>query len=39
MTTRLLMVGLDAADANLVERYMIEGTMPYLSRLKDPGFC
>ena len=37
MTTRLLMVGLDAADANLVERYMIEGTMPYLSRLKDRG--
>ncbi len=37
MTTRLLMVGLDAADANLVERYMTEGTMPYLSRLKDRG--
>ena len=37
MTTRLLMVGLDAADAKLVERYMIEGTMPYLSRLKDRG--
>ena len=33
------MIGLDTTDANLVERYMIEGTMPYLSRLKDRGFC
>ena len=37
MTARLLMIGLDAADTHLVERWMNEGAMPNLSRLKDRG--
>lgn len=31
MTARLLMIGLDAADTHLVERWMNEGAMPNLS--------
>ncbi len=37
MSARLLIVGLDAADASLVEHWMNEGSMPHLSKLKDRG--
>ena len=37
MTARLLMVGLDALDANLAEYWMNKGSMPHLSKLKDRG--
>lgn len=37
MPARLIMIGLDAADTRLVERWMKEGVMPNLARLKDCG--
>lgn len=37
MTARLIMIGLDGADTLLVERWMNEGAMPHLARLKDYG--
>jgi hypothetical protein len=37
MTARLMIVGLDAADSNLVEYWIGEGSMPHLSQLKARG--
>ena len=37
MTARLIMIGLDAADTGLVDRWMREGTMPRLAALKARG--
>ena len=37
MPARLMMIGLDAADTHLVERWINEGAMPHLARLKDSG--
>ena len=37
MTARLIMIGLDGADTLLVERWMNDGAMPHLARLKDFG--
>ena len=33
----VLMIGLDAADAGLVERMMIEGELPALAALRERG--
>jgi hypothetical protein len=37
MTARLILIGLDAADTLLVNRFMNQGSMPHLSKLKDRG--
>jgi predicted AlkP superfamily phosphohydrolase/phosphomutase len=34
---KLLLIGLDAADASLVERWMDDGTLPTLRALRDAG--
>ena len=37
MTARLIMIGLDAADTGLIERWISEGAMPRLAELKARG--
>lgn len=37
MTARLIMIGLDAMDSGLVDRWMREGAMPCLAALNDRG--
>jgi predicted AlkP superfamily phosphohydrolase/phosphomutase len=36
-TAKLLMIGLDAADADLVERWTDDGTLPHLAALRQSG--
>ena len=35
---RVVVLGFDGADAGLIERYMAEGHLPNLSRLREEGF-
>ncbi|MEZ5290885.1 MAG: alkaline phosphatase family protein [Vicinamibacterales bacterium] len=37
MSGRLLVVGLDAGDADLIDRWIAEGRLPHLARLKAGG--
>jgi len=35
--SRVLLIGLDAAEPRLVERWMTDGSLPNLRRLRDSG--
>jgi predicted AlkP superfamily phosphohydrolase/phosphomutase len=37
MTARLLMIGLDGADSNLIDRWSLDGTLPNIGKLRARG--